>query len=528
MELTIKGKTFNIWSKKRILYTLCFFMFCLIDQRTKTGSGLDGYIETFRNMTGSIMAVLLLSHCKWGEIRAHKLPYLLWTILGGAAGAAYAVRVTSFDSFVNGRVSAALSVLLFGYALIHTVIRVAIEKKYPSFDKKFLAVWGVMMLLMIFSRSDYVWPLCYFLMFGCFYLTDFTAEEREDLFQGCMNGIILGFFVFQGFCCVFRPYDSVRYQGIYNNPNLNALFYLEVLAAVFAKILYVTKNRCNKWIRLYYWLGAGVVLTFELLTIGRTGWVVAVLMIGCFLWMICKLKEYKKWFKNLMVLSLCVLLTFPICFSAIRYLPPVFHHPVWFWGEWNEGEVHSWDPWNSEKFVDIDEYMDAALGRIFDTFENALEYSPFAMKAEAAEAQTEIPANKIPLLQPEQDTDTLLVRSTIYKYYISQLNLTGHPYSEQGFQLHPYYWVGHAHNIFLQYGTDFGVPMMLLFAVLVLWSLIKFGRNYAKMKDSASAAAQLFVLIPVTFGLLEYSWGVSSLTITMLFIAWRKAICDGE
>ena len=70
--------------------------------------------------------------------------------------------------------------------------------------------------------------------------------------------------------------------------------------------------------------------------------------------------------------------------------------------------------------------------------------------------------------------------------------------------------------------------MMLLFAVLVLWSLIKFGRNYAKMKDSASAAAQLFVLIPVTFGLLEYSWGVSSLTITMLFIAWRKAICDGE
>lgn len=41
------------------------FMFCLIDQRTKTGSGREGYIETFRNMTGSIMAVILLSHCKW-------------------------------------------------------------------------------------------------------------------------------------------------------------------------------------------------------------------------------------------------------------------------------------------------------------------------------------------------------------------------------------------------------------------------------------------------------------------------------
>ena len=30
------------------------------------------------------------------------------------------------------------------------------------------------------------------------------------------------------------------------------------------------------------------------------------------------------------------------------------------------------------------------------------------------------------------------------------------------------------------------------------------------------------------FGMLEYSWGVSSLTITMMFLAWRKAICDGE
>ena len=129
MDFSIKGKTFHIWSWKRIVYTLCFFMFCLIDQRTKTGSGREGYIETFRNMTGSIMAVILLSHCKWEEIRAHKLPYLLWTILGGAVGIAYVVGVTSFDPFVNGRVSAALAVFLTGYALIHTVIRVAVEEK---------------------------------------------------------------------------------------------------------------------------------------------------------------------------------------------------------------------------------------------------------------------------------------------------------------------------------------------------------------------------------------------------------------
>ena len=55
MQLTIKGKTINIWSKKRMLYTICFFLFCVIDQRTKTASGLDGVIETFRDMAGMLL-----------------------------------------------------------------------------------------------------------------------------------------------------------------------------------------------------------------------------------------------------------------------------------------------------------------------------------------------------------------------------------------------------------------------------------------------------------------------------------------
>lgn len=526
MELTIKGKTFHTWSKKRILYTICFFLFCLIDQRTKTGSGFDGAIEVFRNLTGVVMAVIIFSHYKWEEITARKLPYLVWTVIGVAVGAAYVVLGQPLQYFANGRFVAALDVLLFGYILIHTFISTVVEKKFPKMDKKLLILWLLMMLLMIFSRSDYIWPLCYLVMFGCFYLTDYTREEREDLFQGCLDGIILSLVIFQGYCCMFRPYDIARYQGMYNNPNINALFYLEVLAAVFGKILYVTKKECSKWIRIYYWLGAGAVLTFELMTIGRTGWGVAVLMVGCFLWMFCKMKEYRKWFRNLIVLSLCVIMTFPVCFAATRYLPPVFHHPVWFWGEWGEDRVHSWDPWNSEKYVDIDDYMDAALGRVINTFGNMLEHSGLSIKAEAAGA--EIPANKIPVLQPEQDTDTLLVRSTIYKYYISQLNLFGHPYSEQGFQLHQYYWVGHAHNIFLQYGTDFGVPVMILFLVLVVWSVIRLGKVYSHKKDIVAATSQLFILVPVAFGLLEYSWGVSSITITLMFIAWRKAICDGE
>ena len=268
MQLTIKDKTLNIWSKKRILYTICFFMFCVIDQRTKTGSGLDGIIEMFRDMAGVLMAVIIMSHYKWEEFMAYKIPYAVWTGIGLVAGALFVVLGQPLAYFMNERVMVSLDVFLFGYVVIHTFISVVKEKKYPKLNRGMFGLWVVMMLLMIFSRSDYVWPFCYFIMFGCFYLTDFTEEEQEDLYQGIMNGVIFAFFAFQAFCCVFRPYDQIRYTGIYNNCNLNGLFYLVVLAAVFGKILYVTKENKHKFWRVYYWLGAGVVYSFIFMTIG--------------------------------------------------------------------------------------------------------------------------------------------------------------------------------------------------------------------------------------------------------------------
>lgn len=32
----------------------------------------------------------------------------------------------------------------------------------------------------------------------CFYLTDFTEEEQEDLYQGIMNGVTFSFFCVPG------------------------------------------------------------------------------------------------------------------------------------------------------------------------------------------------------------------------------------------------------------------------------------------------------------------------------------------
>ena len=522
MELTIKGKTFNIWSKKRILYTICFFMFCVIDQRTKTGSGLDGIIETFRDMAGVLMAVIIMSHYKWEEFMAYKIPYAVWTGIGLVAGVLFVVLGQPLAYFMNERVMVSLDVLLFGYVVIHTFISVVKEKKYPKLNKGMFGLWTVMMLLMIFSRSDYVWPFCYFIMFGCFYLTDFTEEEQEDLYQGIMNGVIFAFFAFQGFCCVFRPYDQVRYAGIYNNCNLNGLFYLVVLAAVFGKILYVTKENKHKFWRVYYWLGAGVVYSFIFMTIGRTVWLVSFILGLLFLGFYQGVKQKKHYIRNGLLLVLCACMMFPVVFAMTRYLPPVFHHPVWFWGEWREEKVHSWDAWNSEKYVDLHDLVEETFGRTTEIFEKIERASGLSMTVLAAENSVNEPV----ITNYEDSQDALLVRKIIYKQYLSKLNFMGHTREDQGFQLISSYWVGHAHNIYLQYATDFGIPMGICFIVFCIISVIKLIKEYFRCKKLHPIYATYMIIVPLLFGTLEYSWGSGAVTIILMFISWKQSIID--
>ncbi len=517
-----------LWNRKRrILYTLCFVIFCLIDQRTKTTSGLDGLTEVFRDLTGVVMAVIMMSHYRLSEFKKWKKPYIAWSVIW-IIGLVPVFWWGKFNYlFFHHWCVLVLNVILYGYITIHTFISVVLEKKMPKLNRLFAIIWLVMMILMVVSRSTYLWPLAYLIMFGCFYLTDFTKEEQEDLFQGILDGIILAFFLAQGWCLVFRPYDLVRYIGIYSNPNINALFYLEVLAAVFTKIFMVTRNQGNKWIRIYYWLGAGVSLSFLFMTIGRTAWLTAFLMGLVFLMSLKWLRKKPNFLKNGLILVLCTCITFPICFGAVRYFPPLFHHPVWHWGEWNERKVHSWDPWDSEKYIDMDEFLDAALGRIIKGAQDVLENSPFALKAHAAEVETD-PRVEIAVLTHEQARDAILVRKTIYQHYFRNLNLWGHPYEEQGFQLHPTYWIGHAHNIYLQYGTDFGIIVMILFTVMIVWPCVVLFRRLKKKCTETELGYWMFLMVPALFGLFEYSWGAGSITILLLFVTWRNVICMEE
>ena len=499
--------------------TLLFGFICIINQRIHTASPIEGWRETFRDMTGLVIAVLILSHYTLADIGKYKKWHILWTILGGAACSLLFWVLKDTVIFIADWLVLVINFFLWGYVLLQTVLTVFVEKKYPTLCKKYGFLWLFIILLMVFSRNEELWPLAYGVMFSCFYVTDYSKEERYELLCGLLNGLIASFFVFQAHCFLYRPYDSARYVGWYNNPNNNVLYYCFILAAVLVKAYMCKQRNLNKWWHVFFWLGIGTVFSFIIMTIGRIGWITAFVL--AFLFLILQKRDFRtSIIKKGLLILLCTAITFPLCFGFARYIPPIRHHVVWFDGEYSEGDVHSWDPWNSEKFIDIDEFADAAFGRITGSLEEIIKYLPFIVEADAADLE----ARKIPILSAEYYNDSFLIRKTIYQYFWNNLNLRGHTSEEIGFQLFTWYWIGHAHNIYLQFGTQFGIPVMILFAILLISGLVKCWRIFKNTKNPEAMMNFYLILIPALFGLLEFTWGAGHMAITLLFIAWRMVL----
>ena len=86
----------------------------------------------------------------------------------------------------------------------------------------------------------------------------------------------------------------------------------------------------------------------------------------------------------------------------------------------------------------------------------------------------------------------------------------------------------HAHNIYLQFGTQFGIPAMVLFIILIAVSLPKGWKKFKRTHSVETMGYGYFILIPALFGLFEYTWGAGHMAITLLFIAWRMVLVNDK
>ncbi|MBE5892085.1 MAG: hypothetical protein E7286_01755 [Lachnospiraceae bacterium] len=512
--------------KKYLLYVICFAFLCIIDQRKGSVTGNMQYF--WSNCTGLAIALLIFSHYNIRDFL--KKPYLIWLFIGilGIAGCLTLQKMGMVFPWDNVQLySAIANIFIYGFLVIRTILDLSGK---PLNIKKF---WfpGYMCLLFVLmgaSRNDSIWPWYFLLVFGTFAFTDFSETERKNLSFAFADGIIVGFLCVQGCAFVFRPYDVIRYLGMYANSNINALFYSIVYCAVLVRLFFFMfeySGKCKKLLISFAMFMCGAMWSFCMLTGCRTA-LLSMGIVTCVAGALCLFRFNKRILLKgtgmIIGLACCVIASFPIVYGCVRYIPALFHHPIWFYVEYSEAKVHSWDPVDSEKYVDFDEILEYIQKRLFGVtlFEKETtalieKNYGFPLLCSAAEL-THIEVQPEPLLPPTDDSTIL--RYHIFKYYLSQLNMVGHLAEENGIYITLGYVAPHAHNMYLQQAFDFGVPIGILFVGHIVLSMIHLLRKGIRFKNSYNWGLLLLFVNSCVFGLLEMMWKNGYLAFTIIFL----------
>lgn len=581
---------------KKYFYFVCFFILCICDQRIGSAAGEIQLVSP--NIALIVLSCIALSHYPFSDFRR---PFFWISAMVFTAGACLALYLLWPGTVYHYQlISGALAGVLYSCVVIQTARVIISERRLPGGSH--LGIWllGMLLVLMLLSRHDkYNGPLlCLSILL--IFLTDFTAQERDWMLRSLAGAVLTAFFVFQGLALVFRPFDSGRYLGLYANPNINALFY-QIVYCVFLGIFCIleTKRRHSvlKWINFCL---ACAMWSFVMLTMCRSAalGMTAATVLGFFvvLW-----KRREMWVRRTLLyvcsLLLGCVISFPVVYGAVRYLPAVFHHPVWFEGEYSEWKVHSWDPYDSEKYTDWRDVIQGNFGRFFPDAVNvdlfpretsqaamftwafadcrkdgmpcsllqdiSISKEEFRVFSGAVEEKNRKVLNsagnqderrlvtesvekwKTPALKTAPETcisnglgaysvadmnsgaeerpsvmrGSIEARFGIYRHYLSGLNLWGHKDSENGFQYSESYYAPHAHNIFLQYAFNYGLPAGIVFLVYVAASGIRL--LTLCMRDESGMPFLLGLLLfaaIAAFGMTEIVWRYGQLAHTLLLL----------
>jgi len=239
-------------------------------------------------------------------------------------------------------------------------------------------------------------------------------------------------------------------------------------------------------------------------------------------------QEIRKCLIQIVTYIFLACLLYPICFAAVRYLPPLFHHPVWFDGEYSEEKVHSWDPWDSEKYVDFDELIEETGSRIVPMGEwivhDLLNVGKQAKESEETVVSGNAAANaeRGEILTAEKaKTDTegdvlysAVGRLEIWNYALQHVKMWGHKY-EGGYVINKLYIAYHVQNVFLQYLYYYGVPAAVFF-VLWLYGVVRTCFGKIRSCPDAVVYCMLFLTVFVVYGLFEAVWYPAQMSLFML------------
>ena len=398
---------------------------------------------------------------------------------------------------------------------------------------------AVMAFGFIRYRNTRGWPIYTVAVFGIFALQMFLWKNRSHLLHNVMNGIIFNFVGVTYYCLLRRPYLSfefTRYPGIFHTVTVTATYLSVVMAVAIVKLFHKynqVKNLKDCFLEMVFF---GVVASYELFTMSRTGLISSVVT-GVLLWiMMLRGKITNKIGKMagaVGVIILSLLWCFPIVFSAQRIIPAVVNQPVEY------AEVEKFDEvvlvgndLDSEEYITTDRFVEVFLNKMFNVPDNTVNIFydwriggiPEEMIDDESEAEKEeesidtdarateagyilLPeqyastAIKLPstLLRDEDSEDDYSNgRMDIFRAYYEDMNLWGHESMGAVLNGEELY---HAHNIYLQFAYDHGIIMGILFIIWLLYTVIlSVILYYRKGEGSAVFALPLAIMMMLLIG----------------------------
>ena len=443
--------------------------------------------------------------------------------------------------------------------------------KKPKWDI-LSTLWVLLTIVMVLSKSGRVWPVWFFLIYGIFYLTEYSEEDKDALVEGMVNGTIISFFIMQIYAYGFRPYDEVRYKGPLSNCNMTALYYLIVYCMILAKLHFLTLQKSRKIRKLFWMVMAGGLLCFQFMTLCRTAWLSAIAVTFAYGILIVKgiwKDSLPKVMGKAVLLGVITVAVFPIVFGTVRWLPTILHHPIWYEGEWSEEKVHSFDPADSDKYVTLEEFLDTALGRFLQILEKPAAVDGQAMQDAAGQgeagqgeagqgeagqetaeeslvteeetvdsgeelfmpdgyvrASAEAIGDEVPILDYSKDWTSSDIRVAIFKAYWKDLNWRGHSEKEGYYLITPKYRCWHAQNLWLQIAYYYGIPAGILLVVLTVVMIYYYISrcHKGKLDQKYGVLPLLFVILYFTFGLMEVVWNPGQLVFVLIFLVQHPGL----
>ena len=503
---------------KRTLFIICFLMLNIIELLRNGPSGDVWYVAN--NCTG--IALMLIVFSGYEKKVLFTKSNLVWTFLCIAFMIALPFHWRNhIGEYLLWQVETAVVNVWWIFIIVkHLLDRIFIKKTLKIRFSKTSFVWCIMMILMIISVNQYkVWPLWFLLMFGVFYLTPYTQEDREKLWSSMIDGNIIGFFVLQIYAYGLRPYDQLRYRGYAENCNMAALYYLIIYVMCLCKLHQLEMKKAKVGWKIFYLIGAGGMLSFQFLTMGRTAWIASIIVTFLYGIIVVKKLWNKTWKQTIArgaIIVLAMVITFLPVFYTCRWLPTLSPGRVWYGGEYNdETLIHRGDPATSEKYTELDEFLEAVFGRIATTVKSAKVNNPFVMQTYAAEDYERV---------EEVGTDWLSdpglrIRLTIYKAYLRDMTWNGHDKSDG------YYYIGdsdyfswHGHNLWIHIAYYYGVLVGILLVVLTIMLFISHYKKIYKYKEKWYSIIPFFIsVIFFCYGLMEAVWYVGQLIFCLIF-----------